>query len=112
MKEKIFNKKVLVQIASGIGGALLCLAVILIVTNLNKREQEKPAEPARPGTEIIVLDDSWEFLETITTNSHPSNTQERVYKYVSQTLVLVETNDGNHAMQPLYTYDVYAKVAP
>jgi hypothetical protein len=43
------------------------------------------------------------YIETITTTSHPSDTDEFIYEYVSSNYIF----DGERSMKWVYTYEVY-----
>jgi len=63
-----------------------------------------------PGTTTIVIDDTWEFLETIETSTLATNTNERVYIITEMQYVLVDPNDAGKGMKWIYIYDVYVKI--
>jgi len=75
-------------------------------------ENAPPVTSPAPGQTTIIIDDSWEYLETITTNSHTSNTHERIYVITDMQYVLVDKDDASKGMQWLYIFDVYVNANP
>ena len=83
---------------------IIVAVVILVIVHRSNSISDNGNNILPPENEIIIDDKTWLFYGTETFTSHPANTNDTMYVYVSQTMTFSE--DGG-SMRYVYTYHVY-----